>query len=307
MTNSIEERVAEQYSRRSLEQIILDLLRAAGKDVDRLTPADLVAIDEFHIGGRQATVEFGAQMSLVRGSNVLDVGADGGPSRYFAKEYGCRMTGIDLADEYVRVAEMLARRLGMSGAVSYLEHSVDTRAMMTGRSPYALKHRTNLYRVAAESMLSLSVATAVLGIARAALACFIERTRERRAIPSGASKAEYAPTQIRLAESGGELQAAELMIRNALDLLDQVADGAAIPNIDYRARVKWQAAYSAELCRRAVQRLFAGSGAHGVYSSSILQALLRNVQVGAQHASIDFDTAAESYGKLRLSQPGKNE
>jgi ubiquinone/menaquinone biosynthesis C-methylase UbiE len=124
MTNSIEERVAEQYSRRSLEQIILDSLRAAGKDVDRLTPADLVAIDEFHIGGRQATVEFGAQMSLVRGSNVLDVGCGiGGPSRYFAKELGCRMTGIDLTDEYVRVAEMLARRLGMSGAVSYRQAS----------------------------------------------------------------------------------------------------------------------------------------------------------------------------------------
>jgi 3-hydroxy-9,10-secoandrosta-1,3,5(10)-triene-9,17-dione monooxygenase len=188
-----------------------------------------------------------------------------------------------------------------------VEHSVDTRALMTGKSPYALKHVTNLYRVAAESMLSLSVATAILGIARAALACFIERTRERRAIPSGASKAEYVPTQIRLAESGVELQAAELMIRDALDLLDQVAGGAAIPNIEYRSRVKWQAAYSAELCRRAVQRLFAGSGAHGVYSSSALQALLRNIQVGAQHASIDFDTAAESYGKMRLSQPGKNE
>jgi len=187
-----------------------------------------------------------------------------------------------------------------------VEHSVETRAMMTGGSPYAPKHRTNLYRVAAESMLSLSVATAVLGIARAGLACFIERTRERRAIPSGAAKAEYVPTQIRLAESGGELQAAELMIRDALDLLDQVAGGAAIPNIEYRARVKWQAAYSAELCRRAVERLFAGSGAHGVYSASALQALLRNVQVGAQHASIDFDTAAESYGKLRLSQAGKN-
>jgi SAM-dependent methyltransferase len=124
MVNSIEERVAEQYSRGSLEQIILNALRAAGKDVDRLTPADLVAIDEFHIGGRQATVEFGGQMSLVRGSNVLDVGCGiGGPSRYFAKESGCQVTGIDLTDEYVRVAEMLTRRLGMDGAVSYRQAS----------------------------------------------------------------------------------------------------------------------------------------------------------------------------------------
>jgi len=32
----------------------------------------------------------------------------------------------------------------------------------------------------------------------------------------------------------------------------------------YRARIKWHAAYTAELCRRAVSRLFEGSGAHAV-------------------------------------------
>ena len=186
-----------------------------------------------------------------------------------------------------------------------LERSVDTRAMMTGSSPYARDHSTNLYRVAAESMLSLSVATAVLGVARHALVRFVERTLERRAIPSGTSKSEYAPTQIRLAESSAEIRAAELTIHDSLDLLEKVAAGSAIPNIEYRARVKWQAAYSAELCRRSVERLFAGSGAHGVYLSNSLQALLRDVQVGAQHASIDFDSAAESYGKMRLSAPGK--
>ncbi|HEY2664568.1 MAG TPA: acyl-CoA dehydrogenase family protein, partial [Candidatus Binataceae bacterium] len=185
-----------------------------------------------------------------------------------------------------------------------VERSVDTRAMMTGSSPYARKHSTNLYRVAAESMLSLSVATAVLGIARRALVRFVERTLERRSIPSGGSKSEYAPTQIRLAESAAEIRSAELTIGDALALLEQVAAGSAIANIEYRARVKWQAAYSAELCRRSVERLFAGSGAHGVYLSNSLQALLRDVQVGAQHASIDFDSAAESYGKMRLSRPG---
>ena len=123
-----------------------------------------------------------------------------------------------------------------------LERSVDTRAMMTGSSPYAGDHSTNLYRVAAESMLSLSVATAVLGMARQALVRFVERTLERRAIPSGTSKSEYAPTQIRLAESSAEIRAAELTIHDSLDLLEKVAAGSAIPHIEYRAQVKWQAA-----------------------------------------------------------------
>jgi len=68
----------------------------------------------------------------------------------------------------------------------------------------------------------------------------------------------------------------------------------------YRAQVKWRAAYTAELCRRAVSRLFAGSGAHAVYKGSPLQTAFRNINVGAQHASIDFDTSGELYGRERL-------
>jgi hypothetical protein len=36
-------------------------LEASGKDIDRLAPDDLAAVDEFHIGGRQATVDFATQ------------------------------------------------------------------------------------------------------------------------------------------------------------------------------------------------------------------------------------------------------
>ncbi|HUY28844.1 MAG TPA: hypothetical protein VMV27_15650 [Candidatus Binataceae bacterium] len=55
-----------------------------------------------------------------------------------------------------------------------------------------------------------------------------------------------------------------------------------------------------ELCRRAVARLYSASGAHSVYESSPLQAAFRNINVGAQHASIDFDSSAEMYARLRL-------
>ena len=179
--------------------------------------------------------------------------------------------------------------------------TVDTRAMMRGDSPHSLKHPTNLYRVSSDSMLSLSVATAILGSARYALAKFIERTRERRAIVTGARKAEHAPTQLRLAESAAEIECAEMMIHDALDLLGRVAQsGQGATDMGYRARVKWRAAYTAELCRRAVSRLFAGSGAHAVYKGSALQTAFRNINVGAQHASIDFDTSGELYGRERL-------
>ncbi len=179
--------------------------------------------------------------------------------------------------------------------------TVDTRAMMRGDSPHSLKHATNLYRVSSDSMLSLSVVTAILGSAKYAMAKFIERTKERRVIVTGARKAEHGPTQIRLAEAAAEIQCADLMVHDALDVLGRVAQmGEGATDMTYRAQVKWQAAYAAELCRRAASRLFAGSGAHAIYNSSPLQMAFRNINVGAQHASIDFDTSGELYGRTQL-------
>jgi hypothetical protein len=48
-----EQAVAQHYTHGSLERAILDGLRAAGKDLDRLEPHDLAPVDEFHIGGRR--------------------------------------------------------------------------------------------------------------------------------------------------------------------------------------------------------------------------------------------------------------
>ncbi len=77
-------------------------------------------LDEFHIRGRQATIELARAAGLDSTKHVLDVGSGvGGPSRCIAREFGCRVTGIDLTDEYCRVAFMLAERIGLSRLVSY--------------------------------------------------------------------------------------------------------------------------------------------------------------------------------------------
>src|SRR5215472_3363993 len=161
---------------------------------------------------------------------------------------------------------------------------------------HALNHQSNLYRVSAEAMLSLSVATAVLGSGKYALAQFILRTKERKVILTGARKADHAPTQVRLAEAAAEIHCAELLIRDALDELEGVTKLGVGQTLESRLQVKWQAAYAAELCRRSVTRMFSASGAHAVYQSGALQTAFRNINVGAQHASIDFDTTAEQYG-----------
>jgi ubiquinone/menaquinone biosynthesis C-methylase UbiE len=112
---AIESRVARHYAQTDLEKTILDALTASGKDIGRLQPSDLSAVDEFHTGGRQATIDFAAAIGFSPDLHILDVGCGiGGPSRYFATEQRCRVTGVDLTEDYVQTAEALSRRVGLS-------------------------------------------------------------------------------------------------------------------------------------------------------------------------------------------------
>jgi len=116
----LEQSLARHYTHGSLEPAILEALAAAGKDLDRLAPSDLAPVDEFHIGGRQATADLAAQVGFGSGLHLLDIGCGlGGASRYFVHERGCQVTGIDLTEEYIRVAEALARRVGLENRASY--------------------------------------------------------------------------------------------------------------------------------------------------------------------------------------------
>jgi ubiquinone/menaquinone biosynthesis C-methylase UbiE len=124
MANNIEGRVARHYAQGNLEERILAALAASGKDPEQLTADDLAPVDEFHTGGRQGTEAFATQFKFTPDMHVLDVGCGiGGPSRYIARTHGCRITGIDLTEDYVRTAEALARRVGLGDRVEYRQAS----------------------------------------------------------------------------------------------------------------------------------------------------------------------------------------
>jgi len=116
----VNESVQAHYTRSGLGDLILAALEKAGKDLSRLTPEDLAPIDEFHIRGRTATLELARAARVDSTKRVLDVGSGvGGTSRCLAREFGCRVTGIDLTDEYCRAAAMLSDRIGLTDLVDY--------------------------------------------------------------------------------------------------------------------------------------------------------------------------------------------
>jgi len=115
------DQVAKHYSESvELADAIAERLRSAGKDLKRLTTADLGIVDEFHIRGRKATLELGEKMRLNARSHVLDIGSGlGGPGRTLAETYGCRVTGIDLTQAFCDAATAMSDWVGLDTLVSF--------------------------------------------------------------------------------------------------------------------------------------------------------------------------------------------
>jgi MPBQ/MSBQ methyltransferase len=96
-------------------------LRSLGfEEGNPLSPKDTAAVDQFHVGGFEATEKLAQLLSPSQGSYVLDVGSGlGGASRYLAAKYGCRVVGIDITEEYCGVASKLAKHMGLQDLVEY--------------------------------------------------------------------------------------------------------------------------------------------------------------------------------------------
>ncbi|HEV7849563.1 MAG TPA: methyltransferase domain-containing protein [Mycetocola sp.] len=119
-----ENAVAQHYRNPELESSILGALQRTGHDPEHLEPDDLLAVDQFHIGGVQAArdVAIGAGIGPTR--VVLDIGSGlGGPARLFAHHFGATVVGVDLTPEFVETATSLTRRAGLSDRVRFVEGS----------------------------------------------------------------------------------------------------------------------------------------------------------------------------------------
>jgi SAM-dependent methyltransferase len=85
-----------------------------------LAQSDLANLDQFHVGGLDATNSLARAAEILATDRVLDLGSGvGGPSRHLASTIGCHVIGIDLTDEYCQVATMMASATGLSKLVSY--------------------------------------------------------------------------------------------------------------------------------------------------------------------------------------------
>ncbi|WP_374311021.1 class I SAM-dependent methyltransferase [Dongia sp.] len=120
----IERQVVRHYGSTDLERNVLAALKAAGKDVERLSIDDLSELDEFHLGWRAQTAGLADRLKLTPVEHLLDIGCGiGGPARYCAARHGCEVTGLDLTPSFISLAKLLTERCDLSDKVAFREGS----------------------------------------------------------------------------------------------------------------------------------------------------------------------------------------
>lgn len=175
------------------------------------------------------------------------------------------------------------------------EHRTLARSVVhAGRAP-ASDARCHI--VPMHAVNALPFAAPLVGAARGALRAWIARTGSR-VDRRGQAVGEKPSTQVSLARSAAEVDAAELLILRTA----AVADGTECPPEGEAAvRGARDLALAVELLVSAVDRVFRAGGTSGQSSSDPVQRFWRDVNSAASHVALSFETTGAAYGAWALS------
>jgi len=120
---SFKEDINQHYAGRDFSERINAAFARAGLNINTITSEDIEKFDEFHIRGKDATRDLAKLGKIQPGMHLLDIGCGiGGPSRTFAGELGCKVTGIDITEEYCKLARIFNNITGLSKKIQ-VEHA----------------------------------------------------------------------------------------------------------------------------------------------------------------------------------------
>jgi len=173
------------------------------------------------------------------------------------------------------------------------------RRMLEGQTDGWLLHGRPGYRAPLYALMAVTLVAPIVGMARGAVETFADQLRGRKLL-DGTEMIHAVASQLRLAESSAEVDAARsLMRQNTREILDRVTRGETLSLLD-RARYRRDQAFMVKLGVRAISRLVEGGGGHALLDSNPLQRFHRDALAASQHRQHRWDEAAEVYGRAAL-------
>jgi 3-hydroxy-9,10-secoandrosta-1,3,5(10)-triene-9,17-dione monooxygenase len=184
------------------------------------------------------------------------------------------------------------------------EHrTVNVRDLFEGTAPGRAVHSGPLYRTPLVASWPVTFLGPTLGAALGLSEAWQERARTRFKAFEGAVQAETVAAQLRLAESYAQIDAARTLLRRDVDEVMAVVGAREQLTPFQRARIRMGFGWVLKTCIEAADRLFAASGGGSIYDGSPLQRYWRDLHTIGAHRVLDWDTAAEEFGRAALDLP----
>ncbi len=178
-------------------------------------------------------------------------------------------------------------------------HTLALSDVREGKTPVGKLHSHPIYRAPWVSYASLTFTTPMLGAAQGAYEMFRDWTKSRRAGRGGGAIAELTGVQVRMARAAADLDAAELLLRRAID----AAQAPVPPSLDVRARTMRDCTRAAEFCVDVIDTLMAMSGTAGFAASHPIQRAWRDIHFAAMHVALNPEQNFSHFGRLEFGLP----
>jgi 3-hydroxy-9,10-secoandrosta-1,3,5(10)-triene-9,17-dione monooxygenase len=170
-------------------------------------------------------------------------------------------------------------------------------AQMSLEFPSERNRGASYWQVPAVSFLIGQAAGAPVGIARGALAAFMERLPGRSITYTDYADQSQAPvTHLQVGEAMMKIHSADAHGRRAIDLAAGAPAGEF--TLTDRALVRAHTAHATTLARDAVDVLYRASGASAIQRSVPIQRYQRDIQALANHAFLAEATSLELLGRI---------
>jgi 3-hydroxy-9,10-secoandrosta-1,3,5(10)-triene-9,17-dione monooxygenase len=175
-----------------------------------------------------------------------------------------------------------------------------------GPTPGSVLNPGVLYKLPVFSLFPYVLSGIALGNAQACLEDYVASARTRASKYNLAKLSDFQSTQIKVAEAGAKIDAAERIMRGTC--IDAMADGerGKLPDMPTRTRYRRDGAFSVNMCTEAVTLLFGASGAGALYVANSVQRQFRDAHAVNAHIAFSFDAAGANHGRVALGFPSEN-
>jgi 3-hydroxy-9,10-secoandrosta-1,3,5(10)-triene-9,17-dione monooxygenase len=175
------------------------------------------------------------------------------------------------------------------------EHRTVTFSTLRDACSPGSKINTNpIYRTPFIAVHTYALLGPALGSARGGYTDFVEWTRQRYLTYTQINIAQHVPVQLKVAEIGAQIDAAELLARRSLATARKDYSGM---TLETRTLLRRDMTYAMRMLRDAMDSLIKISGSSGLMANNSAQRCWRDVHAISSHVVMNWDVPAENFGR----------